>query len=154
MLPITANWNISFVNQHTVLSFCGSLHSYDYPVCGAGIVRMLCRRNSSDSEAASHDGKANQNTLHDIDALCSTSGHAQKRRDTGRDNSAITRLDKKVSLRRYRRASVEVMRVLQRFVPEDKLERASVDEAYADLTDQCRDLLRTRDANDLAREVL
>lgn len=42
----------------------------------------------------------------------------------------------KVSLKRYRDASFEVMAVLMQHVASESFERASIDEAYMDLTHQ------------------
>lgn len=41
----------------------------------------------------------------------------------------------KVSLERYRKASVEIMKVFRKFVPDNHIERASIDESFLDLTE-------------------
>jgi hypothetical protein len=64
-----------------------------------------------------------------------------------------TSANAKVSLRRYRAASREVMAVVRRFVPHGQLERASIDEVYCDLTPQCAALLARTDADGLAAEL-
>lgn len=48
--------------------------------------------------------------------------------------AARSRGTAKASLQRYRQASAEIMSLLQAMVPTAKLERASIDEAYLDVT--------------------
>ncbi|KAK3244516.1 hypothetical protein CYMTET_45871 [Cymbomonas tetramitiformis] len=55
-------------------------------------------------------------------------------------STAHDRASSKVSLERYRRASVEIMAIFQRYTP--LCERASIDEAYLDLTAQVEESLR------------
>ncbi|NXO03080.1 POLH polymerase, partial [Rhinopomastus cyanomelas] len=57
----------------------------------------------------------------------------------------------KADLTRYRDASAEVMQVLSRFAA---IERASIDEAYLDLTDSARERLRVLRGRPLAAELL
>ena len=58
---------------------------------------------------------------------------------TKEDSAKADRAKQKVSLSRYRTASFHVMNVFQRFVnPGDILLRASIDEAYLDITSSCR----------------
>uniref|UniRef100_A0A8B9V1T5 UmuC domain-containing protein n=1 Tax=Anas zonorhyncha TaxID=75864 RepID=A0A8B9V1T5_9AVES len=57
----------------------------------------------------------------------------------------------KADLSRYREASAEVMEVLSRFAA---IERASIDEAYLDLTGSARDRLRELRGRPLAAQLL
>ncbi|XP_042645736.1 DNA polymerase eta [Tyto alba] len=67
---------------------------------------------------------------------------------------ALTRVPQargKADLTRYREASAEVMQVLSRFAA---IERASIDEAYLDLTGSARERLRALRGRPLAAELL
>eukprot|EP00944_MAST-04C_sp_MAST-4C-sp1_P004392 g4392.t1 len=76
----------------------------------------------------------------DEEANHAKSDKDKKSEDCTNDESAkADRGKQKVSLSRYRTASFQVMNVFQRFVnPGDILLRASIDEAYLDLTCSCK----------------
>ena len=64
--------------------------------------------------------------------------------DDGNNNNNIRdRTKQKVSLSRYRSASYKVMNIFQRFIKDgDILLRASIDEAYMDLTSTCTKMMQ------------
>ena len=65
--------------------------------------------------------------------------HKEGEECTNDENAKADRGKQKVSLSRYRTASFQVMNIFQRFVnPGDILLRASIDEAYLDLTSSCK----------------
>lgn len=61
--------------------------------------------------------------------------------------------EEKVSLRRYRKASIEVMTVLRRFIAEDRLERGGIDEVFGDVTDDAASLLEKKSLEEIVAEL-
>eukprot|EP00037_Helgoeca_nana_P009816 m.86143 g.86143 ORF g.86143 m.86143 type:complete len:571 (+) comp19821_c0_seq3:201-1913(+) len=59
----------------------------------------------------------------------------------------------KVSLRRYRKASHQVMGVIRRFIPESKIERIGMDEVYGDVSVLAAALVRETSVEALGAEL-
>ena len=76
-----------------------------------------------------------------VNAVPNQDNHAQTTLENSQKKIDTTRV--KVSLERYRRASVKIFAVLKRFAKklDAVFERASVDEAYLDITNYCTSLM-------------
>jgi nucleotidyltransferase/DNA polymerase involved in DNA repair len=105
----------------------GSLIAVNYPARKAGVTRHV---RASEARRLCPDIQ-----LVHVDLL--------DERGALKDPATATQANSKVSLARYRSASHEIFAVLVRLCGEKRCEKASVDEAYLDVTHLCEELLAT-----------